>query len=202
MPSFLSDPPVVLYGLLVLVAVVPLLAALFFPENRTAARGLEKKPPSRRKWFLLVAGIGFLLLAGLALSDYFFESDREQIKRKLNEMSEGVRNHDMNRVFINVSESFRVQSADKAALRKVADAGQQSGQVTEIKLSNIEVQPIESGARNATAEFQVKIEGPQQLFFRCRAVFVKDPDGQWRLQSFQVFNPAADMNQPIPVPGM
>src|SRR6516162_4182739 len=95
MPNLLSDPPTWLYGLLVLLVVVPLLAAFFFPENRPQSRDSQKKTAVRRKWFFIIAGLGLLLLIGLALCDYFFESDREQIKRKLNEMSEDVRNRNL-----------------------------------------------------------------------------------------------------------
>ena len=42
--------------------------------------------------------------------------------------------------------------------------------------------------------------GASEAFFLCRADFVRDPDGQWRLQTFQVFNPAVDVNQPMTIP--
>jgi len=144
-----------------------------------------------------------VLLLGLALCDYFFESDREQIQRKLKEMSEGVHDRNMTRVFNNISDSFHVGNADKATLRRLADTHVQSGQVTEVKFSNLEIPPIESGSKKATAEFLVKVEGGFGTgLYRCKAVFGKEANNQWLLQSFEIFNPAADSNQPIPVPGL
>jgi hypothetical protein len=202
MPNLLSDPPTWLYGLLVLLVVVPLLAAFFFPENRPQSRDSQKKTAVRRKWFFIIAGLGLLLLIGLALCDYFFESDREQIKRKLNEMSEDVRNRNLTRLFDNISDSFHVQNSGKTELRRRAEEALQGGQVTEVKISNLEIPSVESGAKSATSEFLVKIEGAFTGLYRCRAVFAKDPDGQWRLQSFQIFNPAGESNQPITIPGL
>lgn len=53
-------------------------------------------------------------------------------------------------------------------------------------------------------EFYVKPKGRamggSEAFFICKADFVLDPDGQWLLQTFQVFNPAVDTNRPMTMP--
>jgi hypothetical protein len=204
MPNVLSDPPTWLYGLLILLVVIPLLAALFFIRKTQTSRGSEKKGISSKTKLLAVAGFGLLLFLALGLCDYFFESDREQVVRKLKEMSEGVQHRDLNSVFRNVSDSFQVGQTDKAKLRSLAESAQNSGQVTNLKIWEVQLQPIEPGAKNATVEFNFKIEGSfnNDAGYRCKSIFVKDPDGQWRLQSFQVFNPFVDQNQPMTVPGM
>src|SRR5262245_12898360 len=201
MPNFLSDPPTALYGLLVLLTVVPLLAALFFTAKTQPSRSSHKKSVSRRTMLFAVAGVGLTLLLALGLCDFLFESDREQVIRKLREMSQGVRNRDLNRVFSHVSESFQVQNTTKAELRRSADSALNSGQVTELKIWDVQLQPIAPGASRAIVEFQFKVEGSfnSNAFYRCQATFMKDPDGQWRLQTFAVFNPAVDTNQPISI---
>jgi hypothetical protein len=204
MPNILSDPPTWLYGLLIFFTAIPLLAAVFFTSKKQSPRGSEKKSLSSKTKLLAIAGIGLVLLLALGLCDYFFESDREQVVRKLKEMSEGVQHRDLNHVFRNVSDSFQVGSTDKAKLRSLAESAQNSGQVTNLKIWEVQLKPIEPGANNATVEFLFKVEGSfnNDAFYRCKTIFVKDPDGQWRLQSFQVFNPIVDQNQPMNVPGM
>ncbi|HLW65576.1 MAG TPA: hypothetical protein VKS79_09680 [Gemmataceae bacterium] len=204
MPNILSDPPSWLYGLLAVVVVVPLLVAVFFTGKAQSTRASDKKTASPRTKLFAVAGVGLLLLLALGLCDYLFESDREQVVRKLKEMSEGVQHRDLNRVFNNVSESFQWHNAKKADLRKLADSALNSGQVTELKIWNVQLKPVESGATKANVEFNFKVEGSfnNSAFYLCKATFVKDPDGQWRLQTFDVFNPAVDTNTPITVPGM
>ena len=36
-------------------------------------------------------------------------------------------------------------------------------------------------------------------FYRCRAQFVLDPDGIWRLRKFELFMPHVDPNQTQPI---
>jgi hypothetical protein len=121
----------------------------------------------------------------------------------MREMSDGVRQRNLDRVFQHISESFRVGAADKAGLRRLADSAQQDHRVDEIVIWDVALEPITDG-KNAVVKFLFKVKGSfsNETFFRGKAYFVRDPDGQWRLQRFEVFNPAADSNTPIPVPGL
>ena len=200
MPDILADPPSSLYIVLILVAVIPLGLTLFFGGVAQPRKG--EKLTSPRKWSLITSGVGLVLLLALFLCDRVFESDREQIHRKMKEMSDGVRERNMDKVFQHVSDSFRIGLVDKPALRRLAEADQQNHQVDEIPVWDERLEPITDG-KNAVMTFMFKVRGNQgEMPFRGKAYFVRDPDGQWRIQRFEVFNFTGDGNTPIQIPGL
>ena len=167
----------------------------------------------KRPW--LYATVAFLALIGLYfLLDRLVETDREQIVRKVEEMSAGVRERNVERIFANVSEQFRLNNQNRATFRAFAEQAIRRGQVTEVKAWDFQFPddfrtkvrrtgttgPQELDA--ARVAFTVKPEGPGlgAPFFRCEATFVRDPDGQWRLFTFQLFQPGVDSNQPFQIP--
>jgi hypothetical protein len=205
MPDWLSDPPRSLYIVLILAGVLPLAAALFVIGGRKRGRDQKKNKGSPVRLALVIVGVvALLLLLGLKTCDMLYESDREQIQRKLTEMSAGVHEGNLNKVFEHISDSLRVGSTDKAQLRRQADRARQSDDVTEIPIWDVSVEPIQKGDTKAHVRFRFKVNGnlfKQGNQFLCKATFVRDPDGQWRLQSFDVFMPPNERD-PISVPGM
>jgi hypothetical protein len=203
MPSILSDPPAWLSWGLIIVAVLGLLAAFFLTPAADPKQADAKKRRSRQTILFAVSAVALLLWLGLKATDYFFESDAEQIQRKLREMSEGVHERNSNKIFQHVSESFRYGSSDKAALRHRGEQAQETGQVTDIPIWDVNVQPIPKGATTATVIFRFKVNGNalRENQFLCRTQFVKDPDGQWRLQGFEVFPPTG-LKDSYSVPGL
>src|SRR5439155_8189258 len=58
--------------------------------------------------------------------------------------------------------------------------------------------------RRGELEFSFKIRGDWSAgteYFLARTVWTLDSDGEWRLQTFDVFNPFTDTNSPIQIPG-
>jgi hypothetical protein len=168
-----------------------------------------------RKRYWLYATAAFLALIGLYfLLDRMVETDREQIVRKVEEMSAGVRERNVDRIFANVSEQFRLNNSDRAAFRAFAEQAIRRGQVTEVKAWDFHfpddfraterrtVRGTPQEVQVARVQFSVKPEGPglNTAGFLCRATFIRDPDGQLRLLDFQIFNPLVDQNQPIQIP--
>jgi hypothetical protein len=168
-----------------------------------------------RKRYWLYATAAFVALAGLYfLLDRLVETDREQIVRKVNEMAAGVRERNVDRIFANVSEHFRLNNSDRAAFRQFAERALRTGEVTDITVWDFQF-PEDFRARvrrtgttgppeldGARVSFMVKPQGPRlgAPFFRCDATFVRGPDGQWRLFGFQLFQPGVDSNQPVQIP--
>jgi hypothetical protein len=167
----------------------------------------------KRYWFY--GAVAFLALAGLYfLLDRLVETDREQIVRKIEEMSAGVRERNVDRIFAHVSEQFRLNNTDRAAFRAFADRAIRTGQVTEVKAWDFHfdddfraterrtVRGTPQEAQLARVRFTVKPEGPgiTTAGFLCRATFIRDPDGQLRLLDFQLFNPLVDQNTPMQIP--
>jgi hypothetical protein len=168
-----------------------------------------------RKRYWLYAAAAFGVLIGLYfLLDRLVETDREQIVRKVEEMSAGVRERNVERIFAHVSEQFRLNNSDRAAFRRFAEEAIRRGQVTEVKAWDFqfaddfratERRTVRGTAQQvpvARVQFRVKPEGPglTTAGFLCRATFVRDPDGQLRLLDFQLFNPLSDQNQPLQIP--
>ncbi len=167
----------------------------------------------KRPW--LYATAAFLALIGLYfLLDRLVETDREQIVRKVEEMSAAVRARSVDRIFANVSEQFHLSGSDRAAFRQLAERALRTGEVTDVTVWDFAFPedfrtkvrrfgtagpPELDGAR---VVFMVKPQGPRlgAPFFRCDATFVRDPDGQWRLFTFQLFQPGVDSNQPFQIP--
>jgi hypothetical protein len=202
MPTWLSDPPTSLYLLLGAAGGLALLAAYFLPGGRPKGRGPKPKGPSPRAWLIAIGALALLLLFGLGVCDWLYESDREQIVRKLHEMSEGVREKDLDRSFRHVSDSFHVGQSGKAQFRSLADQAVRSGQVTDIAVWDVVIEPIGKDDTKAKVRFRFKPKGGafrDEVHFIGKAVFVREADGQWRLLSFEVFIPPNERD-PVPLP--
>jgi len=134
------------------------------------------------------------------------KTDQELIVEAIEDMAAGVRAQDLDRIFAHVSDTFDLDSTTtKPMLREFARRKFDNGDVTDILVwdfGHAVVIPARDGApATATIHFKVKpkaegIEG----YWECDAVFVKEPDGQWRLQSFKVFLP--QHKDPMPIPGL
>ncbi|MBY0527516.1 MAG: nuclear transport factor 2 family protein [Gemmataceae bacterium] len=152
-----------------------------------------------------LGGVGAVALVLLLLALFGPESDSAQIKRKVNEMAEGVKAKDVDRIFQHISEQFRYRSTDKQEFRQYADAALRRGEVAELRLSNIdkvEFLPAKAGEpATASIRFLAKPIAPGGDFdriFRVEAIFIRDPDGQWRLKDFLLRNPIN--NEPLVLP--
>jgi hypothetical protein len=202
MPTWLAEPSRSIYILLLVIAILPLLAAFFLPAP-AAKRDPKQKKPSTKAILLAISALALLLLAALAICDRAIESDREQIERKLREMSDGVRERNLRKTFEHVSESFKAGMAGKSNLMQIGEQAQQAGRVEEIPIWDIKVDDVGKEDTKAKAEFRIKVKGSAlaENQFLVRAFFVRDPDGQWRLQTFEVYSPTGFADR-IPVPGL
>jgi hypothetical protein len=173
MPTWLSDPSNATYLVLVIFAVV---AGVLWARNR-----------DRRS--LVVLLVAAALFGLVFLCDRLWESPREEAVRKVREISEAVNARDANKLLANVSDSFRYHNAKKADLRKLTDLARQynvSTAVWDFDRSRVEtLSPTEIDIV-FDAKADVRDVGPFLRHFKTR--FVKDPDGQWRVQTFTPYN--------------
>jgi hypothetical protein len=112
-------------------------------------------------------------------------------------MSAAVEHKDANGIFEHVSESFRRGQDDKAAFRRRGENAISSGLVTEIPVWDISVEDLPEGAGTANVRFRFKAKGAGigENSFIGKGVFVRDPDGQWRLQTFGVYLPTNERDE-------
>jgi hypothetical protein len=180
--------------LLLIVAVIVLAVIWYRGRDRRALRGLAGA----------AGALAVLSLIDMLTRFFGGETDQEQIVRKIREMAAGVQARDLERTFQHVSDSFERSGVTKSMLRQTAQSAIDGNEVTEIRVWTFDpaqITPAKDGQpATATIRFPFKVvtsdgEAPP---FHCEAVFVKDPDGQWRLKSFQVFLHGSKNPYPIP----
>jgi hypothetical protein len=185
MLNWLVDNATIVCVILGLVAVA-FLVALWTTRKRSYAIGL---------------GVSVALIA-LFLLLTWVPSDRSQIVGAINEMGRGVRMGNADLIFSHISDKFHLGSLDKPTFRRAVEGVLQRKEVTDIEVWDFEPPEISRPNRTARIAFMVKPKGPLggDAHYRCKATFVLDPDGQWRMQTFQVFNPFVDSDKPLQIP--
>jgi hypothetical protein len=184
MLEWLVDHAVYVYVALGLVA-LGLLIGLWVTRKRPYALGLV---------------VVLAVEAFFALLTLFVPTDRSRIIGAIQDMEAGVKAHNADRIFANISDQFRLGGLDKRHFRQWVD--EHVGQVDTITPSNFDKIQIDRPGKVATLEFNVKPKGPltgDTAFYLIRATFVLDPDGRWRLRTFEAFNPFVDSDKPMEV---
>jgi ketosteroid isomerase-like protein len=141
------------------------------------------------------------------LLDWAVETDREQIGRRMQEMAGNVRTRNIAAIFSHISEDFR---RGKENFRRLAESHIQRGDVDSVVVWDLQFPdefrtPVEVSGRRAEGAqvfFRVNTHGGISEGWQARveALFVRDPDGQWRLLDFRLFDPLT--NQPLSIPGL
>jgi hypothetical protein len=171
-----------------------------------------------RRAYLIGFGVAAALLLLYFLLDRFVETDREEIQRKVEVMARNVQTGDVDAIFANVSRNFRVGSTNREGFRQFAESAIRSHRAEVVIVWDFEfpddfkspiqvrevLSPTEVRERNtevAQFSFLVRCRGSfGEVFERCEARFIRDPDGQWRFFDFRLRNPVD--NSPVSVPGL
>jgi ketosteroid isomerase-like protein len=157
-----------------------------------------------RKHNLLLAAGAIVALAGVYfLLGQFMETPRKQIERKLHEMAAAVKARDTEGIFKHIAKDFKFRDQDRAQFRTYVDNALQHGIVTELVIYD-EEWPDGGDDHVRPVEFKAKPTVPSlgdQPAYPVTAKFVRESDGQWRLQSFQVYNPISG-KEPMNIPNM
>lgn len=159
---------------------------------------------TRQRKYAIAAGVSLALLVAAYLSHRLVESDREQMVRKIGEMSVAVRGRQIDRVFEHVSDSFLTNGVDKKGFRAYAESRNQSRFVEEFVAWDFEPGPTSRESRAGELRFFFKVRGsfgetPPGYF--ARTLWVYDSDGQWRLKGYELYNSINDSKTPVAVPG-
>jgi hypothetical protein len=185
MPDLLADPTTTMY--VVFGAMVVVLGAL-------ALRRQKKSD-------VITFVVGAVLLLALFLVDRAFESPRESAVRVIQEMGTASRAKKHEDLFKHVSSSFKYRSLDKAGLQERAKLAEAMGfaGIAEYDLARSGFKKID----DSTVEqgFRVKHTGYPELHFYVVGTFKKDPDGEWRLTTFKLFDPV-NVNDEKDIPGV
>ena len=153
--------------------------------------GIVWRRTRKRRW--LAAAAGFAALAGLyCLLDFAVETDREQIRRKVYAMAAGLKAPaNLDAVFQNVADGIHTPFADgKAALREQARQQIQTWNITEVRISDLQMGEISREKNTAVAEFRAKVVGSfgtlEAATVHCTATFAYDPAHGWLMRELGV----------------
>lgn len=185
MPTALSDPSTALYAVLGVAALVLGLLAL---RKQTRSAAINFAIPAAA-------------LLAVFLIDRFVESPREMAVRKIREMGAASRDKKVDDVLKHVSDSFKYRALDKKGLRDRAQQAESMGfgGVSEYDLARSGFKEVD--ANTIEQGFRVKHNGSPEIHLYVIGTFKKDPDGEWRLTTFKLYDPV-NLNDEKEVPGL
>jgi hypothetical protein len=189
MLSFLIDNSTLIY---ILLAIASLALVLLWYRTKHAR-------------YLIGAAPILCLIAAMWAVDHFVDTDTKQIIRAVEAMRAGVQNRNIDQIFEHLSPDFHYGSHNFSKFRSWAEGVMRDGHVEDVIVWDFEPGPISREKRTAQIAFKVKARGDwpgSEAPYICRAEFVLDRDGQWRLRGFQVFNSYVNTTQPIDIPGL
>jgi LPXTG-motif cell wall-anchored protein len=179
MPSWLVENPTPVYLILGAAALLSLVAWWI----------------TRKRKFLIGAGIAVILIGVVWLIDFLVVTDGERIVLNVKDMAAAVQAKDVDRIFKHVSEKFHSPAGkNKQEFRKTAEDYIRSGRVQEVAVWDFEQKEVSREKRTATVLFMVKARGEklasgEDLPYRCTATFRLEPDDQWRMEKFEISDP-------------
>jgi hypothetical protein len=202
MPSWLIDDPSLVYLVLGLIAFA-LGVGLWMNRGeeepgsmgiRAWLQALKRRRLTRNQTY----AFGLTIVAVLAIAVWLIGrvgiTDAKRIRLALEEMAAGVEEKNFDKIFKHVSEKFDKKLMNKKAMRQKVEHYVRSGGVTRVVLWGIEKPVFSEDRTTATIKFGataqgylVMPEGGLSPGNRCKATFVRDSDGEWRLLTFKVF---------------
>jgi hypothetical protein len=159
---------------------------------------------TRKRKYAVGVGVAGLLILGVWLLDRAIESEREQIVRKVYEVADAITAGDIDGAFRHVSEHFERSGWDRARFHEFARNTRQNGNVTAVRVWDVMATESSRENRRGVVEFPFKVRGrwgetPPSYF--ARVVFMLDNDGEWRVQTFDVYNTLTESATPVSIPG-
>jgi len=199
MPSWLVDDAPTIYMVLGLLALV---LGVVWWMNRGEDFGKKKLGwirglIARRLTLNQCCAMGLTLTGVLALAvfilGFFVDTDQKRIERAIKEMSDGVKEKNVDKIFSHISNQFNLSGRTKEAFRPMVEHHIRNGDITEVEAWGFEQAKLSEDKKEASIEFLIKPKGNMtKAWYRCLATFIRDPDGQWRLKTFSVFEPQID----------
>jgi hypothetical protein len=174
-PHFLSDPPVFLQLVVILAT-----AATAFVWWRERSRKAQ-----------VALGIVFALAIAFFAVSHFWESPREQATTRVRGVIAAMNRYDAGQAMAHVSDRFDYRGCTKGMLRQAElnrILRQYNAVLSAHGFTRDGVQYSPDG-NSCTIPFNVTVSGDigSRPFFYVEATVVKDPDGEFRLAGFKVW---------------
>lgn len=193
MPSFLIDPPQVVYLLL---------GGLLVVTGAIAAQKQDRRTT-------IVFGIAFLLMLLVFLLDKTSESPREEAVRRTNMMAQAADAKDPDAFVAHVAEKVTIAAGNEAGKTVTRDELKKSGFWGMLRQMNVHVavwdfsrdNVKELGNNSVEIGFMAKGEiasGNQAMMF-AKATFTRQSDGSMKLTALRTFHPT-NHDEAFPIP--
>jgi hypothetical protein len=160
---------------------------------------------TRKKHWLIGVGVVVALAVVVFLLSTFLTTDGKQIKDAILGMRAGVQKHDAAAVMKHVAKDFQFQSVDRARFQSHVDNAFKGRLVDDVNVWEFDELKVDRPNKTANITFKAK-PSPQHSsaegleHYLIRATFVLETDNQWRMKTFQVFNPFVETDKPVQVP--
>jgi hypothetical protein len=188
MLSTVLDESTIVYIALILVC-----AGLLFAWRRT------------RKWrFLAGTGAGFILVLAFAILTHLVVTDRQKIERAIKASALAVEQKDLTTIDRTLAHDFHYYSTGRKEFLENVQKAMQNGNAKDVQVWDIAVDALDKEKGTAHITFMAKPHGnwSEATHFRVEGNLVREQDGEWRLLTFEIFEPFVNSRQPYHIPGM
>jgi hypothetical protein len=163
---------------------------------------------TRKKRYAISVGVVLLLLAVYGLLAWLLiETSSQQMERRVSDMAESVQRKDIRATLEkHLADDFHFGQYDKKGFIDKAQQLRDGFGVDKVTVWNFTLVEIDRDKGTAKFHFNAKpITSQETPFYLVKAVFVMKPKEkwsdkeEWRMQSFEYFNPLVDANSPLPI---
>ena len=153
---------------------------------------------NRKRPYLIGLGVVAAVAVVFFLLTLLIDTDRKRITRALQEMSQGVRDKDLDKTFARLTDDFTMEFSrggvrtkmPKVELRQLADRAVRNGRVTDVVFGDIGFEKVAGEEASVTFRanpFGSWVLGGEHCY--CEATFRRGPDGKWRMTHVTLFHP-------------
>jgi hypothetical protein len=157
----------------------------------------------KRHWAFALGGVVVLGLLVFLLT-LLFPTDQSKILGSIHEMRAAVQRHDADGVMKHIAKDFQFQGVDRSRFQSSVQHVLRERVVDDVNVWEFDEIKIDRPNKTASLAFKAKPSPPQSgkevEHYLIRATFVLDADDQWRMKTFQVFNPFVETDKPMTVP--
>jgi hypothetical protein len=162
---------------------------------------------TRRKYYAIGAAVFLLLLAIYLLLPRFIETSSKQMERRVNDMAASVARKDISATLEkHLTDDFHAGSRDKRGFIELAEQLARAHGVDKVTVWDFNLVEIDREKGTARFHFMAKpiCADRETPWYLIKAQFVRTSKGNWsedwKMKSFEYFNPVADSNSPLPIP--
>jgi hypothetical protein len=155
---------------------------------------------TRESRYLLGLAVVVLVLFLVWLLTQLVVSDRQRLRQVIEEMAGAVETHKPGLIVKHLAKDFSYAGIARNAIEQKISNAIRDYDLSYVGVWDFDFEHLSRAQGTATVAFRAKVDvGGSRSQFLCRADFVLE-DGQWRMKTFNLFNPVTDTKKPLQVP--